>query len=151
MMVFHRMVLFDKLKASSNGQIAMLLRRREATLALAVLTLPICMQTVRLLMHTDHVSDAAINTLGIGDIQQCWVLVLLIHNSLSRIGNKKTDVTNHLEVIDRAGLLVNEPPAVAGCSSASHPNFGRPIYCVRRMLPVPSLRNSKNGLANDGS
>src|SRR6476660_7023029 len=39
--------------------------------------------TVRLLMHTDHVSDAAIYPLGIGDIQHCLVLVLLIHNSPS--------------------------------------------------------------------
>ena len=62
---------------------AILFRRRQATLALAVLTLPRRMQTVRLLMHTDHVSDAAIDTLGIGDIQHCLVLVLLIHNSPS--------------------------------------------------------------------
>jgi hypothetical protein len=37
--------------------------------------------------------------------------------------NKKTDMANHLEAINRVGLLVNEPPAVAGCSSASHPKF----------------------------
>jgi hypothetical protein len=30
-------------------------------------------------MHADHVSDAAIDTLGVGDIQDCLVLVLVIH------------------------------------------------------------------------
>jgi hypothetical protein len=35
--------------------------------------------------------------------------------------NKKTDVAEHPEVIDHAGLLINEPPAAAGCSLFSHP------------------------------
>jgi hypothetical protein len=34
---------------------------------------------------------------------------------------KKTDVAEHPEVIDHVGLRFNEPPAVAGCSSSSHP------------------------------
>jgi hypothetical protein len=47
------------------------------------------------------------------------------------MGNKKTDVANHLEVIDRVGLLINEPPAVAGCSLSRHPNFGRQYTAFR--------------------
>jgi len=31
-----------------------------------------------------------------------------------RQGNKKTDAANHLLVIDRVGLLFNEPPGGAG-------------------------------------
>jgi hypothetical protein len=41
---------------------------------------------------------------------------------------KKADAANHPEVIDRVGLLVNEPPAVASCSLFSHPTFGCPAY-----------------------
>jgi hypothetical protein len=48
------------------------------------------------------------------DLISCCVQFLLCRGRLSKRATKKADVLKHLMVFKHVGLLVNEPPGLAG-------------------------------------
>ena len=54
------------------------------------------------------------------------------NDSLANNGAKKADVAEHPKVFHHVGLLVNEPPAAAGCSLYSQPKTSLQIQRAAR-------------------
>ena len=48
-------------------------------------------------------------------------VVIVISTQVTVIATKKADVAERPEAFNHVGLLTNEPPAQASCSSFSHP------------------------------